>query len=512
MSKHDFDARLQVLCRLLKLNSEQAAAVSRDLRQQLDQRVEEVVRTGKPRSDAIDQAIEEFGDAAGMAADLTRVSQLLIRRWVIGATLVSAVALAVALGAVMMLEWRRLPVAQVAAPTFQFDVASIPQQETRLPSLLLDPQPDNLELPQLSEPCSINFVEDYPLEDALLYLAKKHHVSIVLDPVMLLDGIIAPDQPVNVPPLGRPADETDEERSPNWPHEVTLAQALSIMLAELDLTWQVKDRIITVTTIGIANDPSKLMTRSYNIEPLIRSGISLSDLEYILKWNSNTNAMWEDVDGVGGTTAFVGRKLIVRQSYQDQREIRSLLFKLARPDGSPWIEYAAERESLARLLKQPCPLTFPPDMPLSDFLAAISRKFQAPILLDPLMLLDGIVTPDQPVNAPRLDSAPLETVLRLSLEELDLTLVLLDGLPMVTSVDIANDPTELPTAIYDARKILSSGAKPDALIDAVLSAPNAQWEEIDGTGGRVNLTENGLLVVTQADAAHRSLQEMLAFW
>ena len=510
MSKRDFDARLQVLCRLMKLDSEQAAAVSRDLRQQLDQRVEEIVRTGKPRSDAIDQAIEEFGDAAGMAADLTRVSQQLIRRWVVSATLVSALALTVALGAVLMLEWRSLPVAQVAVPIVQFEAASVPPQETRLPSLLLDPQPDDLELPQLSEPCSINFVEDYPLEDALEYLAKKHQVSIVLDPLMLLDGIITPDQPVNVPPLGRPADETDVELSPNWPHEVTLAQALSVMLEELDLAWQVKDRIMTVTTTGIAHDPSHLMTRSYNIEPLIRSGISLRDIEYVLK--SNTNTMWEDVDGTGGTTSLVGTTLIIRQPYQIQREIRSLLLKLARPAGSPWIEYAAERESLARLLKEPCSLAFPPDTPLSEFLAAISREFNAPILLDPLMLLDGIVTPDQPVNAPRLYAAPLETVLRLSLEELDLTLVLLDGLPMVTTIDIANDPTQLPIAVYDVRKILSSGAERDALIDAVLSTANAQWEEMDGTGGRVNLTQNGLLVVTQTDVAHQSLQEMLAYW
>ena len=241
MSKHDFDARLQVLCRLLKLDSEQAAAVSRDLRQQLDERVAGIVRTGKPRSDAIDQAIEEFGDAAGMAADLTRVSQRLIRRWVVGATLVSAVALAVALGAVLTLEWRSLPVAQVAAPTVQFEAASLPPQETRLPSLLLDPQPDDLELPQLSEPCSINFVEDYPLEDALKFLEKQHQVSIVLDPLMLRDGIITPDYPINVPLFGRQDDESDAELSINWPHQMTLAQVLTLMLTELDLNWLVKD-------------------------------------------------------------------------------------------------------------------------------------------------------------------------------------------------------------------------------------------------------------------------------
>jgi len=510
MSKHDFDTRLQVLCRLLKLDSEQAAAVSRDLRQQLDERVAEIVRTGKPRSDAIDQAIEEFGDAAGMAADLTRVSQQLIRRWVIGATLVSAVALAVALGAVLMLEWRRLPVVQLAAPTFQFDVASVPLQEPRPPSLLLDPQPDDLELPQLSEPCSINFVEDYPLEDALLYLAKKHHVSIVLDPVMLLDGIITPDQPVNVPPLGRPDEASDEKLSPNWPHEVTLAQALSIMLADLDLTWQVKDQIITVTGTYIANDPRKLMTRSYTIEPLIRSGISLRDIEYVLK--SNTNTMWEEVHGTGGTTSFVGRKLIIRQSYHAQREIRHLLKKLAQPGGSPWIEYASERESLATIMSRPWSMAFPADMPLSDFLGTISRELNIPIVLDPLMLLDGIVTPDQPMNVPNVADVPLEAALRLALAELDLVLIMRDGLPTVTTVDIANDPMKLPTAVYDVSNILRQGAASDAVIDAVLSIADAQWEEIDGTGGCVNLTENGLLVVTQTNAVHRSLQDMLAYW
>lgn len=510
MSKRDFDARLQVLCRLLKLDSEQAAAVSRDLRQQLDQRVEEIVRTGKPRSDAIDQAIEEFGDAAGMAADLTRVSQRLIRRWVTGATLVSAVALTVALGAVLMLEWRSLPVAQVAAPTVQFEAASAPPQETRLTSLLLDPQPDDLELPQLSEPCSISLVEDHPLDDALQFLSKQHQVSIVLDPVMLRDGIITPDQPLNLPLLGWPQEPIGGESSSSWPHNVTLAQVLTFMLSELELTWQVKDQIITVTTIDIANDPSKLMTRTYNIEPLVRSGISLRDIEYVLK--SNTNTMWEDVDGTGGMTSFVGMKLIIRQSYHAQREIRRLLLKLADPDDFPWIEYGPERESLNELLKYQWSRTFPPDTPLSEFLGTISLELKASMLFEPEMLLDGLVTRDEPVNAPSLGPAPLGSFLRLSFEELDLVVIMRHGLPMVTTTDIANDPTQLPIAVYDVRKILRQGVTPDALINAVLSMADAQWEETDGTGGCVNLTENGLLVVNQTDAAHRSLQEMLAFW
>jgi len=508
MPEHEFEIYLSVLSRLLKLTPEQTASIEDELRDHLEERFEELVRSGVERDEAIKQALDEFGDASGLAVNLTRVSQKPIRRWVIGSSIVSAAALLISATAFLM---------------FEPDAASLPgatpavaqtQPESPQPiasqSLLLDPQPDDLELAQLSEPSVLSFRPDIPLEEAMSHLADQHKVPIVLDPLMLLEGIVTPDQPLNVPLLGRSEKTAEAEPSPGWPHELTLSQVLNVMLVELDLTWYVQDGIIIVTTVDIANDPSKFLTTSYDIEPLIRTGISSESIIETIK--ENTNAMWQEIDGTGGEILVVGDILTVRQTYHAQQEIRRLLFKLAQPGDSPWIEYSEERESLEVALRRPCSVEFPPDTPLSGFLGTLSGELDVPFVIDPLMPLDGIVTEDQPVNAPAIANVPLEALLRLSLEELDLALVLQDGLPTVTTVDIANDPSRLAIGVYDVGPFVDAGVDTSDLTIAVKRMAGGMWEWIDGTGGALTLTENGLMVLRQTDEVHRSLQKLLATW
>ncbi len=86
---------------------------------------------------------------------------------------------------------------------------------------LYDPSPSEQKIQAaLEQPANINFVEDYPLQDAIDQLAQTYEIPIILDPLMLLDGIVTPDQPINVPPLSN----------------IKLRSALKIMLEELDLT------------------------------------------------------------------------------------------------------------------------------------------------------------------------------------------------------------------------------------------------------------------------------------
>ena len=508
MPEHEFEIYLSVLSRLLKLTPEQTASIEDELRDHLEERFEELVRSGVERDEAIKQALDEFGDASGLAVDLTRVSQKPIRRWVIGSSIVTAAALLIAATVFLMSEpdAASLPGATTAVAQSQPEASqSIDPQ-----SLFLDPQPDDLELAQLSEPCSINFPEDAPLQDVVDYLARQHNVPIILDPLMLLDGVVTRDQPVNAPSLGRPENADDVEESSNWPHDFTLAQVLNVILAELDLTWQVRDRIVIVTTVDIANDPSKPMIRSYDIEPLTRTGISSETIVEAI--HGNTNAMWEAVDGGGGDVVVVGDVLTIRQTYHAQQEIRRLLLKLIQPDDQPWIEYAAERESLATVLRRPWSVEFPDDTPLEDFLGTLSQELKVPFVMDPLMLLDGVVTTDQPVNVPVIADVPLDAVLRLTLEELDLTLVLRDGLPMVTTIDIANDPSMLAIGVYDVEPFVEAGVDSSDLTMAVKQMAGGMWEWIDGSGGALTLTENGLMVVRQTDEVHRSLQQLLETW
>lgn len=508
MPEHEFEIYLSVLSRLLKLTPEQTASIEDELRDHLEERFEELVRSGVERDDAIKQALDEFGDASGLAVNLTRVSQKPIRRWVIGSSIVSAVALLVAATVFLTSEPDG-----VSLPGTSSAVAQT-QPETPQPvdpqSLLLDPQPDDLELAQLSEPCSIDFPEDFPLEDALSFLAEQHKVPIILDPLIVQDGIVTPDQPVNVPALGRLVEDGDANPSSAWPYQQSLAQVLDVMLRELDLTWEVRDRILTVTSIDIANDSKKLMTRSYDIEPLVRTGVSAGAVIDLLQ--TNTRGMWEDIDGTGGQISRVGSVLTIRQTYQAQREARQVLLKLVQPGDSPWIRYAAQHESLAELLTRPWSPDVPPETPLGDVLSLLSAELDVPLLIDPVMLQDGIVTDDLPVTIPRLADVPLEAVFRLAFEEFGLVVVLQNGLPTVTSVDIANDSSQFAIAVYNVHEFLRSDIDQSDFADAVQSMASGLWEETDGEGGTLTLTENGLMAVSHTDDVHRSLQQLLATW
>ena len=69
MPEREFELYLSVLSRLLRLNPQQKDAIADELRDHLEERFEELVRSGVPRDDAIRQALDEFGDAAGLAVE-----------------------------------------------------------------------------------------------------------------------------------------------------------------------------------------------------------------------------------------------------------------------------------------------------------------------------------------------------------------------------------------------------------------------------------------------------------
>jgi hypothetical protein len=63
MPEREFELYLSVLSRMLRLNEQQRDAISDELRDHMEERFEELVRSGMNRDDAIRQALDEFGDA-----------------------------------------------------------------------------------------------------------------------------------------------------------------------------------------------------------------------------------------------------------------------------------------------------------------------------------------------------------------------------------------------------------------------------------------------------------------
>ncbi|MEM9882463.1 MAG: permease prefix domain 1-containing protein [Planctomycetota bacterium] len=79
MSEREFEAYLNLLARTLKLSDAQRQRIAGELRDHLEERLEDLTERGVDRDAAILAALDEFGDAHVLAHDLT-VPQTQLRR------------------------------------------------------------------------------------------------------------------------------------------------------------------------------------------------------------------------------------------------------------------------------------------------------------------------------------------------------------------------------------------------------------------------------------------------
>lgn len=74
MSEHEFEIYLELLARTLKLSDAQRRSISAELRDHMEQRLDELTAKGIDRDRAIRAALNEFGQANALAHDLSRSS------------------------------------------------------------------------------------------------------------------------------------------------------------------------------------------------------------------------------------------------------------------------------------------------------------------------------------------------------------------------------------------------------------------------------------------------------
>src|SRR5262245_52984792 len=102
MSDREFENYLTLLAGLLRLDGKQRTAIAQELRSHLEDRLDELIESGVSRDEAIQQALTEFGDAAGLARQFGAISRKRKQRWLmrvmtfsIAATLLIAAGLAI---------------------------------------------------------------------------------------------------------------------------------------------------------------------------------------------------------------------------------------------------------------------------------------------------------------------------------------------------------------------------------------------------------------------------------
>jgi len=283
MSDREFDNYLTLLASLLRLDGRQRKQIAEELRAHLEDRLADLVAQGSPHEEAVQRALAEFGDAAGLAASFAKVSRGRKRRWLMRVTTFSiAATLLIAAGIFTFWPGRNAAPGAAAVVAQAVDPFGAPTDKStnpRQPVAGADPFADptdraagkadparNTEQAKpvvpsakptaaavleakLNQVTMIDMVE-MQLRDMVLMLQDQHEFPILLKTKKLDEAGISPDTPITKKLAG-----------------IRLSTALQHILEELDLTYVVEDELVLITTPEDAQ--SRLEIRVYDCRDLL---------------------------------------------------------------------------------------------------------------------------------------------------------------------------------------------------------------------------------------------------
>ncbi len=229
MSEPEFEHWLRLLGRLLDLSDAQRDDVRRELRDHLETQLADLMARGFSREEAIAHSLDEFGDAAALGRDLSRLN--VRRRWIMRSTIGLGVAATVAVFVSLF-----LPVdPQPSRTAIGQDTAAPVEVATEAPELvssadgrthaLLDQSLRDLEL------------EEIAFENVLQHLRETTGLNIHVHWRVLEAAGIEREAPITM--LLR---------------DIPLAKAIELILddvsgGEVSLGYEVDDGIVRMSTI-----------------------------------------------------------------------------------------------------------------------------------------------------------------------------------------------------------------------------------------------------------------------
>jgi hypothetical protein len=210
----------------------------------MEDRLGELMANGMPRDDAVRLALEEFGDAAGLAGGFVSVFRNRRRRWLMRLTSYS-VAATVLLAAGLAIIWP----GRNAGP----GVAMVSAQVANAPGDKADETRAGAANPGVAQALNrrmdIHYSET-PLKDVAAHLTTETGVTFHLKRKKLEEASLSPDTPI-----------TCQFRN------IRLSTFLELMLDELELTYVERDGLILITTPEDAE--SRLEVRVYDCRDLL---------------------------------------------------------------------------------------------------------------------------------------------------------------------------------------------------------------------------------------------------
>ncbi len=274
MSEQEFELYLKLLAKCLRLTSGQREQIADELRDHLEERLEELARAGVPREKAVVQALDEFGDAAVLADDFATIARLKRRRFLMRLSLGSVGALTAALliGFAFWPDNRAMrgpqqivaqekpkverPKGDSARPagatgsTVRHGENHIEPHQPPI-AVAIDPvdHPLSSDLARRSKPearitealnSPVDFsIEPQALKDALAFIAARYQMPVLIDQKALDDANV---------------DVTTEVKL-NAPG-IELRDALALMLAQLSapLGFDIEHGVLMISTVDKINE------------------------------------------------------------------------------------------------------------------------------------------------------------------------------------------------------------------------------------------------------------------
>ncbi|MFN0199409.1 MAG: permease prefix domain 1-containing protein [Planctomycetaceae bacterium] len=289
MSQQEFELYLSLLGRFLRLNAAQRSEIADELRDHLEERLDELKSQGLSQDEAVRQALHEFGDASELATHFTQLAKLRRRR-ILMRSMYASVGAATA---VILLMWgmMRTPepllnqdvvaqsevteVAQVKSPDADAfptvnESADVKAGQSDGPATGTSDHQAEIEKKLATKLDKVDFI-DIPLRDTLVYISEQIQVDILFDERSLKESGVTLDEPVTL----------------SLQHtQVSAATAIELVFERAAgtgvLTYKIRDGFIYVQPTATSRDDVSI--EIYNVRDLlegvettIREGETLSE-------------------------------------------------------------------------------------------------------------------------------------------------------------------------------------------------------------------------------------------
>ena len=251
MSNEELEVYVALVAKFMQLSPEQRDLISGELQDHLQMRVEDLIDEGVPKSDAISQAVEEFGDAAVMAKNFQTVHNLKKRRWMMR-FMTFSIAGSFLVAVLTMAMWPQnarfgSPSKSVAQENDNTDSPSPKAKPTASDSTQRTGQTEAA----LKQAVDLDF-DGIPFVEVIEELADTTGLNFILTD-SASDDALPDDEPITFKITGMP-----------------LEKALDLMLATKNATYVIDSGVVLFISLDEAEDEKWFRVKMFDCRELVK--------------------------------------------------------------------------------------------------------------------------------------------------------------------------------------------------------------------------------------------------